>query len=204
MLYLRFFSPKQQHHDDNFRQRSNRQETVADFVKWITLHYLIGSLLNHPNIAETIEMVKKGSHWYQIMPFYDGGDLYSIIKIDQMTDECVDCVFKQLHLGVAFMHLKGIHHRDLKPENLLMDSTGLVRITDFGISDLFISSDNCLCDNEKPSSASAMPVIHKSKGLSGSTPNIAPEEFTREEFDPRAVDVWSCFVIFYAMTFHSI
>lgn len=187
----------------SFKKRK-KKETESDFVKRITLEYLIGSSMHHPNIAETIDMIRKGSHWYQIMPFYNEGDLYSIIKTNQMTDECIDCVFKQLILGVAFMHSKGIAHRDLKPENLLMDSNGFVKITDFGISDLFIANSESSVSGETSSSTSVVPIIHKSKGLSGSTPYIAPEEFTNEEFDPRAVDVWSCAVIFYAMTFHGI
>jgi len=183
-------------------KKKKRKESEADFVKRATMEYLIGSSLRHPNIAETIDMICKGSRWYQVMPYYDGGDLYSIIKSDHLTEECCDCVFKQLIYGVSFMHSKGIAHRDLKPENLLMDSKGFLKITDFGISDLFITStEECSdCDSYR----NVIPVIHKSKGLSGSTPYIAPEEFTCEEFDPRAVDVWSCAIIYYAMTFHSI
>lgn len=36
-------------------------------------------------------------------------------------------------------------------------------------------------------------------GLCGSAPYIAPEEYTESEFDPRAVDVWACGVIYMAM-----
>ena len=36
-------------------------------------------------------------------------------------------------------------------------------------------------------------------GLCGSAPYIAPEEYTDQEFDPRAVDVWACGVIYMAM-----
>ena len=36
-------------------------------------------------------------------------------------------------------------------------------------------------------------------GLCGSAPYIAPEEYSGGEFDPRAVDVWACGVIYMAM-----
>ena len=36
-------------------------------------------------------------------------------------------------------------------------------------------------------------------GLCGSAPYIAPEEYVDEEFDPRAVDIWACGVIYMAM-----
>ncbi|KAB8416389.1 hypothetical protein FH972_024908 [Carpinus fangiana] len=40
---------------------------------------------------------------------------------------------------------------------------------------------------------------HMVAGLCGSGPYIAPEEYTDNEFDPRAVDVWACGVIYMAM-----
>ena len=36
-------------------------------------------------------------------------------------------------------------------------------------------------------------------GLCGSAPYIAPEEYVDKEFDPRAVDVWACGIIYMAM-----
>ncbi|RMZ78605.1 hypothetical protein DV738_g3757, partial [Chaetothyriales sp. CBS 135597] len=40
---------------------------------------------------------------------------------------------------------------------------------------------------------------HMTAGLCGSAPYIAPEEYQGGEFDPRAVDVWACGVIYMAM-----
>jgi protein-serine/threonine kinase len=38
-----------------------------------------------------------------------------------------------------------------------------------------------------------------SAGVCGSAPYIAPEEYVDKEFDPRAVDIWACGVIYMAM-----
>ena len=46
-------------------------------------------------------------------------------------------------------------------------------------------------------------TIKKCKGLCGSTPYIAPEEWLSEEYDPQPVDVWSCGIIFLTLTFHA-
>jgi protein-serine/threonine kinase len=40
---------------------------------------------------------------------------------------------------------------------------------------------------------------HMTAGLCGSAPYIAPEEYVDKEFDPRAVDVWACGIIYMAM-----
>jgi serine/threonine-protein kinase Chk1 len=36
-----------------------------------------------------------------------------------------------------YIHSQGVCHRDLKPENLLLDVTGTLKITDFGLSAVF-------------------------------------------------------------------
>ena len=198
----RFYAVKE------FKKRK-KKESKEEFVRKITFEYMIGSSLKHPNVVETVDMVNERSHWYQLMPYYGGGDLYGIIKGGNMAVEDIDCVFKQLMIGVAFLHSKGIAHRDLKPENLIMDhETGFVKITDFGIAEL-VGEDCCSDDEDRLLLTIPAPV--KNKGLSGSTPYIAPEEFASLEnesalqgADPRAVDIWSCAIIYYAMTFHSI
>jgi protein-serine/threonine kinase len=116
--------------------------------------------------------------------------LYEILRNGKLTMVEINCCFKQLVHGVDYLHSMGVAHRDLKPENLLIDSSGHVKITDFGVSDVFRT-----CWEKEP---------HKSKGLCGSEPYIAPEEFTGEPYDARKVDVWSCGIIYYAMLFHGV
>jgi len=78
----------------------------------------------------------------------------------------------------------GVAHRDLKPENLLFDKEGHLKIADFGVSEVFRTAFE-----REP---------HMSRGICGSAPYIAPEEFERKEYDAREVDIWSCGIIYYA------
>lgn len=43
----------------------------------------------------------------------------------------------QLINGIAFCHSKRVLHRDLKPQNLLIDSTGKLKLADFGLARAF-------------------------------------------------------------------
>jgi serine/threonine protein kinase len=44
---------------------------------------------------------------------------------------------QQILAGVEYLHENGIVHRDLKPENLLLDSSGNLKIVDFGLSNQY-------------------------------------------------------------------
>lgn len=97
------------------------------------------------------------------MEYCPGGDLYAAIKKGDLEPMEINSYFKQIIAGISYLHSMGVAHRDIKPENLLIDAKGHVKITDFGVSDVFR-----MCWEKK---------THLSKGLCGSEPYIAPEQF---------------------------
>ncbi|RKP08307.1 kinase-like domain-containing protein, partial [Thamnocephalis sphaerospora] len=173
-----------------FRKR-RKDETEREYVKKLTSEFCISASLNHPNVVNTVDLVQdENGQWCEVMEYCPGGDLFHIIKTSCMSDAEINCCFRQLLRGIGYLHSMGVAHRDIKPENLLMDMRGQLKITDFGVSDVFR-----ICWEDK---------AHRSKGLCGSEPYIAPEEFTGREYDGRQVDVWACGIVYYAMRFQSI
>ncbi|KAF9085707.1 serine/threonine-protein kinase HAL4/sat4 [Mortierella sp. AD031] len=125
-----------------------------------------------------------------VMEFAAGGDLFNLLTKFHPPISLHEkhCLWRQLVNGVQYMHSMGVAHRDLKPENILIDGTGrILKITDFGVANVFKSVGD----------PSPLPC----RGIIGSEPYIAPEEFYQEEYDPRAVDVWACGIIFYVMLY---
>ncbi|KAH0538732.1 Pkinase-domain-containing protein [Glutinoglossum americanum] len=168
-----------------FRRRP--QESPKKYQKRLTSEFCISSSLRHPNVIHTLDLLKDAKGDYcEVMEFCAGGDLYTLVLTAGKLEVAeADCYFKQLMRGVEYMHEMGVAHRDLKPENLLLTTHGSLKITDFGNGECF----RMAWEKE----------AHMTYGLCGSAPYIAPEEYTDKEFDPRAVDVWACGVIYMAM-----
>jgi protein-serine/threonine kinase len=168
-----------------FRRRP--QEDSKKYSKRLNSEFCISSSLRHPNVIHTLDLLEDAKGDYcEVMEFCAGGDLYSLVLANGKLDVTeADCYFAQLMRGVEYIHEMGVAHRDLKPENLLLTTHGALKITDFGNGECFR-----MAWETEP---------HMTAGLCGSAPYIAPEEYTEKEFDPRAVDVWACGVIYMAM-----
>jgi protein-serine/threonine kinase len=120
------------------------------------------------------------------MEYCSGGDLYYLIVASGgLEQEEGDCFFGQLINGVKYLHDNGVAHRDLKPENLILTSNGCLKITDFGNAECFR-----MAWETQP---------HLARGICGSEPYIAPEEFKDDFFDSRLVDIWACGIIYMSM-----
>ncbi|KAI9269498.1 kinase-like domain-containing protein [Helicostylum pulchrum] len=169
-----------------FRKR-NKTESEKEYMKKLTSEFCISSTFHHENIVETIDLVLDDqSRYCTVMEYCPGGDLFSVIMSGHMTDIEMSCCFKQLLNGLAYLHSVGVAHRDIKPENLLLTLDGRLKITDFGVSDVF------RCAWERTG--------HKSHGLVGSEPYIAPEAFEKDhEYWGAHADIWSAGVVLYSM-----
>ncbi|KAG0169477.1 hypothetical protein DFQ28_010110 [Apophysomyces sp. BC1034] len=117
---------------------------------------------------------------------YAPNDLFNVVMSGMMSRGEIACCWRQLLQGLDYLHSVGIAHRDLKLDNLVLDHMGILKIIDFGCSSVF----KCPFEN----------TISLSRGIYGSDPYIAPEQYTQSTYDPRLSDVWSCGIIFICMT----
>jgi eukaryotic-like serine/threonine-protein kinase len=91
--------------------------------------------ITHPAICRVFDIGEQGEQVFLSMELVEGEDLASLIhRVGRLPSERVAEIARQLCSALAAAHGQGILHRDLKPANILIDKSGAVRITDFGIA----------------------------------------------------------------------
>jgi|GEM_PF-530779 len=93
--------------------------------------------LSHPNIVRLIESgICQSGNSYLVMEFISG------TPADQWATKCKPSVGRAIEMiqcvlsALAHSHHAGIVHRDIKPSNVIVDSSGLPKLLDFGVARL--------------------------------------------------------------------
>ncbi|KAK7007869.1 kinase domain-containing protein [Favolaschia claudopus] len=169
-------------------------ETTEKERKTIDKEMRIHSQLKHENILEFIDAavveLKHQAHfipgYYMLLELAAGGDLFDKIAPDVgLGDEVTHFYFNQLIAGMEYIHKEGVCHRDLKPENLLLDVAGKLKISDFGLSSVFMLKG----------SGRTRTLTERC----GSLPYVAPELNSDLPYEAEPIDVWGVGVILYTM-----
>ncbi|KAG0029318.1 hypothetical protein BGZ81_003899 [Podila clonocystis] len=92
----------------------------------------------HPNVVRLIEVIDDPTarKIYLVLEYMEGGDVKWKDSEDMpvlLLDEARS-IFRDVVLGLEYLHTQGIIHRDIKPANLLLSADGTVKISDFGVS----------------------------------------------------------------------
>jgi protein-serine/threonine kinase len=192
-----------------FRER-DKDESEEDYVLKIKSEYSIAKSLRHPNIVETVRLCTNRNRWNHVMEFCTYGEIYTLVERKLFAggvegfysrDDRL-CFFKQLLRGVDYLHSHGIAHRDIKLENLLLSKEGHLKISDFGVAEVFSGEHPGLRASGGECGKNMGEVRLSEPGICGSLPYIAPEVLEKNHsYDPRPLDIWSCAIVYLTMTF---
>ncbi len=145
--------------------------------------------LQHPNIVsvydvgEVADAQRGTTTHYMVMEFVEGQDLKKIIKeagalpIDRTLALAI-----QICAGIGFANRAGIVHADVKPQNVLVTRDDTVKVTDFGIAQVFT--------DQQPNQKQAV--------VWGSPHYFSPEQARGDKPTP-ASDVYSIGIVLFEM-----
>ena len=106
-----------------------RQNNLQVMKREILLH----RQLDHPNIIKLYDHMEDTDNVYLVLEYADRGSLfYEIRRQKRLPEDKARTYFRQVCEGVQYLHENDVIHRDIKPENILLDSTGCLKICDFG------------------------------------------------------------------------
>lgn len=162
-----------------FKTRS--KEILQDLKK----EFLKMKSLKHPNIINFYKLLinSKTGKIYLILEYFSGQKLTNFSKYQSEAKK--KKIFKQLIIGILYLHSHGVIHRDLKPENILIkkskENDFKLKIIDFNVSKIIshFSHYNYLSKKN-----------YKIGSVTGTIDYSAPEMLKNSLYS-EMVDVWS-------------
>ncbi|QWT17778.1 serine/threonine protein kinase [Collinsella sp. zg1085] len=97
------------------------------------------SLLQHPHIVSVIDFSYDAGYAYLVMEYVDGMTLEEFLQAvngHSLTYDEAACIADALIQALSYAHSNGVLHLDIKPANVLIDRSGHVKLTDFGMASL--------------------------------------------------------------------
>ena len=96
------------------------------------------AMLSDPSIVAVYDFEIQDSTAYLIMEYVEGMTLTELLRDhdDQLTLDVVAAVFDAVAHALEVAHENGVLHLDIKPDNILINASGQVKVTDFGLATL--------------------------------------------------------------------
>jgi len=89
--------------------------------------------VSHPFIVVAYHTFQDERNLYMLMDYVAGGTLISHLrKQAKFSAEHTRFYAAQIVMALQYLHQLGIVYRDLRPENLLLDTSGYMKMVDFG------------------------------------------------------------------------
>ncbi|XP_034935496.1 cAMP-dependent protein kinase catalytic subunit beta-like [Chelonus insularis] len=135
--------------------------------------------IDYPFVITLSYFCKDNSYLYIILPFINGGELFSYLRRKgKFPERQARFYAAQVVLALEYLHYCGLVYRDLKPENILLDREGYLKLIDFGF---------CKYIEGK-----------RTWTLCGTPEYLAPEVILSKGYG-KSVDWWSFGILIYEM-----
>ncbi len=95
--------------------------------------------LRHANIVQVFDFDVEDGQYYMVMEYLDGPTLKTHLEMLHQRGERLPLadvlrIVRDVGSALAYAHARGIVHRDVKPANVILETSGRVVLTDFGVA----------------------------------------------------------------------
>jgi eukaryotic-like serine/threonine-protein kinase len=147
--------------------------------------------LEHPNIAHLLDGgLTEDGRPYLVMEFVEGAPITGHCDGLRLSVEARLRIFLTVARAVHHAHARLVVHRDLKPSNIMVNTSGEVRLLDFGIAKVLDPEGIGLSGGEAPATRTGVRLL---------TPEYASPEQLRGEPTSVSNDIWGLGVILYEL-----
>lgn len=143
------------------------KDSHAAFLTALAAEFRTMAGLSHPHIVRVIDYgfsFEEGQPQpYFTMEYLPDAQTLTEAANDQSLETQVRLLTEML-MALAYLHRRGVIHRDLKPDNVLVDSSGRVKVLDFGLAQ----------------GTTGKSGVQLTEGMAGTLAYMAPELFAEE------------------------
>ena len=164
--------------NNNYAIKKIYKKNDIKYLNLIEKEIEIMKKLNHKNIVKLYDEIYTEKYIYLIMELCDN-DLNTYIHNNDLSENIIKNIMKQLIEVLKYIMDNNIVHRDLKPHNILINKDNTLKLADFGFAKEFKETllTNTIC---------------------GSPLYMAPELLNNDKYNIKS-DLWSVGVILYEM-----
>ncbi|KAK3598344.1 hypothetical protein CHS0354_026602 [Potamilus streckersoni] len=161
--------------------RDGRRPPPNNPIERVYKEIAILKKLDHPNVVRLVEVVDdpEEDNLYLAFELVEKGDINPMDN--PFSEDLAWSYFRDVVMGIEYLHYQKIIHRDMKPSNLLLGDDGHIKIADFGVSNEFTGTDVYLTNT------------------AGTPHFMAPESLSeiKENFRGKALDIWAMGITLY-------
>ncbi|HRI69404.1 MAG TPA: serine/threonine-protein kinase [Polyangium sp.] len=166
-----------------------------DLVLRFEREAIAGAHVVHPNVVGAVDFGKLADgSCFLVLEYVEGTPLEDLMKKGPMPARRALELTREIASALAAVHEKSIVHRDVKPRNILVDTTGHIKLLDFGLAKVNLDLLSSESRNAAP-----VPALTGQGVVMGTLAYMAPEAVGGMDAVTSRSDLYALGMVMYEM-----